>query len=136
MSNSKRKHPKRLCANPSCKKEFIPTDKRQIYCCAQCRIDAGNDRRDLRNRTIFFDEKRLRHYEKMLAKLFKVFFTEGKLCTVHKLYLQYEGINVKYCVEEQTNSKSEMKIKWFYEFGIEIYKDDPNFFIIHKRPKS
>src|SRR5687767_5290836 len=100
MSNSKRKHPKRPCANPLCKKEFIPTDKRQIYCSGQCRIDASNDRRDLRNRTIFFDEKRLRHYEKKLAKLFEAFFSEGKLCTVHKLYLQYEGINVKYCVEE------------------------------------
>jgi hypothetical protein len=132
---SKRKYPKRKCANLNCthEKEFEPHDKRQLYCTLQCRTDASNDRRSLTNSTTYFQEKILRQYDKLLEKIHNRFLKD-KSCIVNKAYLNYEGVDVSLLVEESINKKTGNKVKWFYRYGTELHPTDPDFFIIHKKP--
>ena len=133
---SKRRYPKRKCKNPACNVEpdFAPHDKRQEYCCVQCRTDAGNDRRGIANRTIFANEKLLRDSDKKLAKLYAKFLSNGH-AIVHISYLEYEGVDVLLLVKKQKNLATGLQIHWFYEYGLEINIDNPDYFVIHKKLK-
>jgi hypothetical protein len=132
---SLRKYPERMCANTlSCSKgNFIPHDKRQQYCCVQCRTNANNDNRALLNKTTFQKEKFLRLYDRKLSKIFQKYGDEKLYCFVKREILSYEEIDVRLLVEDGPGVLTNTKTRWFYEFGTEVHPTDERYFIIHKR---
>lgn len=135
ISRSKRRYPERTCSNPICDFGigFIPHDKRQKFCCVQCRVNFYNDQRYTFNNTIFKNEKRLRQYDKLLGKIYNVFVNEDDYCAVWKGIFQYERINVRLLVEEQQNIRTGGSVRWFYQYGTELHPKDKNYFLIHKK---
>ncbi len=132
---SKRTYPERDCENPNCgfEQRFIPHDRRQKFCREQCRINFYNDRRHNDNRTVFKDEKSLRQFDKRLDKIYKAFVNKDGYCQVWKGIFSYERINVSLLVQEQQNTTTGGKVKWFYKYGTELHPTDTNYFIIHKK---
>ena len=135
---SKRKYPEKLCFNPNCEfeKKFIPHDRRQKFCCEQCRINFHNDKQHGDNNSSFRNEKLLRQYDKKLEKIYYRCVDKDDYCIVWKGILEYEGINVRLLVEEQQNTHTGEKVKWFYRFGTELDKQRPDFFTIYKKTKK
>lgn len=134
-SRSKRRYPERMCANHACEaeKKFIPHDRRQRFCCLQCRVNFHNDKRHLTNNTKLVNEKLLREYDKKLHKIFTRLADKAGYCAVSVKILEYESINLRLCVEDQTNPQTGGKVKWLYNYGTEQHPDNKNYFIIHKK---
>jgi len=132
---SKRTYPERDCENPICgfEKRFTPHDRRQKFCCNQCRWNYYNDQTYNNNRTIFKNEKSLRHFDKMLERIYRAFVNDKGYCQVWKVFFEYEKINVGLLVQEQQNTATGGRVKWFYNYGTELHPKDSNYFIIHKK---
>lgn len=132
---SKRTYPVRDCSNPNCgfEQKFAPHDRRQKFCCEQCRINFHNDQKHNDNKTTFRSEKDLRQFDKRLAKIHKAFVNKDGYCTVWKGIFNYEQINVALLVSEQENPNTGGRVKWFYKYGTELHPKDNNYFIIHKK---
>lgn len=132
---SKRKYPERDCANPNCgfEQRFFPHDRRQKFCCEQCRVNFHNDIKHANNKTIYKAEKSLRAFDKKLEKIYYAFVNEDGYCIVWKDILAYEGINVALLVHEQQNTNTGGKVKWLFKYGTELHPNNPNYFIIHKK---
>ena len=131
---SKRRYPAIPCPNPLCINGgiFEPHDKRQKYCETQCRVNHMNDIRYLENQTTFADEKNLRRIEKSLAKIYGKYVNKDGYCVVLKEIFYYEEIDVMLLVQELKNDLTGQKVKWYYDYGIELHPDDANYYIIHK----
>ena len=134
-SRSKRTYPERKCFNSSCEfeKEFTPHDRRQKFCCNQCRVNYHNDARHTINNNELLNEKRLRGFDKKLKKIYQNCVDAKGVCTVSKEILAYEQIDLRLSVSEQANPKTGGKVKWFYTFGTEIHPNDSNYFLIYKK---
>jgi len=134
MARSNRIYPKKLCINPECKKSFIPHDRRQNYCSAQCRNNFFNDRRHEENQTKYKDEGVLREMDKKLGKIYE------KNVMINQTYvslevLKYEGIDPNLCVRTVQNDLTKQAIRWYYSYGLEIKDTERKTFLIHKRSK-
>jgi hypothetical protein len=131
---SKRKYPVRRCAKPACYIEFIPTHKRQKFCCPQHRIDHNNDRRDEKNKPSLTLEKKRRHNENVLRKVF-IKLKELRSDNVAATLLIYEDFNFEVYSDRTINLLSNNEILWSYFYGIEGQSPERNFFKIHHRTK-
>ncbi len=138
QSRSKRKYPERVCANNSCAyvRIFIPHDKRQEYCCVQCRTDHNNDLRASINNTRFLNERLLRLYDRKLEKIYNRWVNSKGYCAVFKGYLEHEEIDLRFATQEERNISTNGKTRWFYNFGVEMHPKSEGYFIVHKRTSN
>ena len=130
---SGRRYPERICFNQACIKEFTPHDRRQKFCCEQCRVDYYNDRRHFANNSTFRNEKILRDCDAKTAKIFFRFADKSGFCEVPLILFQHEGIDLRLAIEENENTKTGGRVRWFYKYGTEIHPRKPGYLIVHKR---
>ena len=132
---SKRKYPEKPCANASCSfdQRFVPHDRRQKFCCEQCRINYHNDKRHNDNKTTFQSERNLRQFDKKLARIYEAFVDKNGYCVAPKGIFNYEKVNVAFLVYEQQNTNTGGRVKWFYQYGTELHPKSADHFIIHKK---
>lgn len=135
---SSRRYPERDCENPECifNGSFMPHDRRQKFCCAQCRVNYYNDKRSEENKTVFLDVKHLKNTDRVLHKIYMKYVEKNGYCAVRKEIFHYEGINVMLLVQEWQTKTTGAKVKGYFRYGIELSVEDNNFFIIHKLKKS
>ena len=131
---SKRKYPERPCANAHCDYggNFIPHDRRQIYCSEQCRINFHNDNRHLESNSTFTHAKKLIEIDKKLSKIHKKYVNDKGYCAVMKEIFFHEDIDVMLLVQEKTNIQTKGKVKLYFRYGIELHPDNASYYIIHK----
>jgi len=132
---SKRRYSERECANNACEleKKFVPHDRRQIFCCPQCRVNFYNDQRHIRNNSSLVKEKLLRLYDKKLGLIYARCVNKTGLCSVWKGILEYEQIDLRLLVEEQMNEGTKGTVRWLYRYGTELHPNSKEHFIIHKK---
>jgi hypothetical protein len=129
---SNREYPPIICHKTGCDKLFKPTNKRQIYCGSQHRNDQNNDNRAIRDEAINNLKKRLQHNWKALKKIFEsVLTTKNKCFTVDLLIHEKFDFNID--TGSSLNTQTNKKIRWTYEYGLEVYDSKANTFIIHKK---
>jgi hypothetical protein len=133
-SRSQRKYPERVCFNLNCEfqKKFIPYDRRQKFCCEQCRINYYNDQRHINNTTVLLKLKKLKQIDDKLANIYKRFLNKDGKCLVRREILFYENIDVMLMVRELENKQTKGKVKAYLRFGIELLSTDDNYYLIHK----
>lgn len=132
---SKRTYPMMLCFNLLCEfdKEFIPHDRRQIFCCKQCRINWHNDKQAEENAVRYADEKVLRAIEKILEKLYHRYVV-GSYCMVRKDYFAHEEIDIiHYVVKKGLNPLTGSEISWFYGYGVTRDVKHTDYYLILKK---
>lgn len=124
QSRSKRKYPERLCANNSCAyvRIFIPHDKRQEYCCVQCRTDHNNDLRASINNTRFLNERLLRLYDKKLEKVYNRWVDSKGYCAVFKGYLEHEEIDLRFATQEEKIFPRTVRLDGFIIMGLKCIR--------------
>jgi hypothetical protein len=135
---SKRRYPEIDCENDNCISggPFEPHDRRQKFCCPQCRINFYNDRRNIEENTIFLDAKHLKYIDRKLDRMYKKYVNKDGSCQVIKELFHYESINVMLLLEEFQNKASGQKVKGYFRYGIELSAADNNFYFIHKLKRS
>jgi hypothetical protein len=131
---SNRIYPTRPCLNKACSYggKFTPHDKRQLYCCVQCRINASNDKRSALNNGKFVSEKLLRRYDQILSKLYKKYFKDD-VCAVKLDIILHEEIDLRLLTSDALNANTNQRIRWMYDYGTERHPKDESFIIIYKR---
>ena len=131
---SKRRYPAIPCPNPLCINDgiFEPHDRRQKFCETQCRINYNNDIRYQENNTTFINEKNLRRIENSLRKIYNTYVGDNGYCVVPKGIFQYEKIDVMLLIQEFKSDLTGQKVKWYYDYGIELHPDDADYYIIYK----
>jgi hypothetical protein len=131
---SKRKYVERPCANSDCYfgKKYVPHDRRQKFCCAQCRINYHNDQRHINNITVLLKLKKLKQIDDKLANIYKRFLNKDGKCLVRSEVLFYENIDVMLMVKELENKQTKGKVKAYLRFGIELLSSDENYYLIHQ----
>lgn len=135
---SKRRYPGKSCENDNCISggTFEPHDRRQKFCCPQCRINFYNDRRNLEESTVFIDAKHLKYIDRKLERMYKKYVDGKGYCVVRKEIFHYENVNVLLLVQEQENTNTGKKVKWYFRYGIELHSENENYYIIYKKQKS
>ncbi len=130
---SSRRYAERNCENPACVYNgyFQPHDRRQKFCCTQCRVNYYNDKRSEENRTVFLDVKNLKNMDRILHRIYTKYVEKG-FCTVRKEIFHYEGVDVMLLVKEWQNNRTGAKVKGYFRYGMELSAEDNNFFIVHK----
>lgn len=131
---SSRRYALRDCVNPNCEfyPQYVPHDKRQKFCCAQCRKNFHNDQRSLEDNTIFIDLKNLKSIDRKLDKIYIKHADQKGYCCVRKEVFYHEGINVMLLVKELRNSVTGKPVKGYFRYGIELSAQDNNFYFIYK----
>jgi hypothetical protein len=114
---SNRTYPPKLCRKPDCNLEFTPTDGRQVYCCAQHRIDSNNDKRKVIDKLESDFQKKVKHNRQVLVKIEKSGFYI-KHGIVNKSLLLYEGFefSIYHKIFFEKNSKREVLVN--YDYGL------------------
>lgn len=129
---SNRRYPPRTCKKSDCGEVFIPTNKKQVYCCAQHRIDHNNDIRDIKAQPVLELDKKLAHNQKVLEKIFTS-SKRFKTTSFNLALLEYEGFNFNSSTDITINSSTSKEIHWNYHYGLETYDKTNLTFIIHHR---
>lgn len=130
---SNRVYPERKCLH--CGFSFVPKDRRQLYCSKQHKIDAGNDKRILMNRTRFRNEKHLRTIDRTLEAL-EARMTKLKLKTISLNELLLAGIDRFDLLVEQSQGENNVIIRWFYEYGLQVVDQKATIFRIVKKKQA
>lgn len=128
--SSQRRYPPQICYNPDCNEEFIPHDRRQIYCCVQCCTNYHNDKRFEENEERFFREKELRDVDRILGYLMDTAFYQNE-------EIQEEILN-GFLVDRtigmlEKNLLTNKPIRWYHSYGIELVENKS--YTIHQRTK-
>ena len=113
---SNRKYTSKSCSQ--CKKSFTPTDRRQIYCCHQCRIDFNNDKRFRVEAEALLIKKGLLKNEKTLKYAYELL----KLNLTKEIaidYLIYSGFQPGIFSGQSINREIGTKVLWSLGYGIE-----------------
>lgn len=127
---SNRKYPRKNC--PQCSKSFIPTDRRQIYCCAQCRIDFNNDKRLTQDASALYFKKALIHNQRCLKKAYEVLIRE-KEDQINIEFLRYDGFEPGIYSQRNINETLGTTILWSLDYGIEGIDKNNSLVKIKKR---
>lgn len=127
---SNRKHPTRTCKKPDCKEEYTPTDKRQVYCTPQHRVDHNNDLRDLKGKPHKSLKEIVVKNQQILAKLYRL--QEAKKHTrFYFQVLELDGFDVRYYTDVTISNGS--SIYWNYHYGLQGVDVEKKQFITHFR---
>lgn len=127
---SNRRHPTRTCKKPDCKEEFTPTDKRQVYCTPQHRVDHNNDIRDLNEKPHkALKAKRIKN-EKILAKIYGLQKSKNYTQFNYQV-LELDDFDVQYYTDVTVNNGSH--IYWNYHYGLQGVDVETKQFITHFR---
>jgi hypothetical protein len=129
---SNRRYPVQQCKKKDCQINFTPSDKRQKYCCEQHRIDHNNDMRNLKAQPGIELDKKFRHNQMVLKKIFETLGNIGQT-TISIDLLKYENYDFEYYTQKQINISTNREVYWNYFYGIEGQNDKKTTFIIHKR---
>lgn len=113
---SKRKYPTKTCQQ--CSNSFVPTDRRQKYCCAQCRIDYNNDKRLTQEAGALYFKKVLIHNQRCLKKAYDVLARENEE-HISIDFLKYDGFEPGVYSDISLNETLGTKILWSLDYGIE-----------------
>jgi predicted nucleic acid-binding Zn ribbon protein len=125
---SQRRYPPEICFNPDCSEQFIPHDRRQMFCSDQCRINYNNDKRRQQNEERFFRESELRRIDQTLETLLdSKFFKDNE---IKEEILDGFGIDRTIGTLEM-NLLSKNPIRWYHAFGIEFLRN--KLYTIHQR---
>jgi hypothetical protein len=123
MSNRtlNRKYPPKQC--PGCKKTYIPTDVRQIYCIPQCRINFNNDNRKLKEAPAQLLKKKLFQNERILKHAYDWlnFYSKGDIALD---FLLFNGFEPKIFSEQSINQDIGTRVYWSFQYGIEGIQRD------------
>lgn len=127
---SKRRYPPQICCNPSCEEEFIPTDRRQEFCSAQCRINYHNDKRYIDREDRYFREAPLRRCDDLLESLIDSPFYKEEQIREEVL----DGFDIDRTIGTlEMNLLTGNPIRWYHTFGIELI--EAKTYTIHQRTK-
>ena len=129
---SNRKYPLRECKKKGCNTSFIPTDRRQLYCCPQHRIDHNNDERTIRSMPARAINEINGANHQILEKLYNILKEKNQLTSVVGELLTYLGYNWQFATDRTRNIKTNGEIIWSYHFGLEG-NPDAKTFTIHER---
>jgi hypothetical protein len=126
--HSKRRYPEQTCFNPDCEEEFIPHDRRQIFCSTQCRINYYNDKKHIDNEERYFREAQLRRIDKMLEAL-----THGEFYLDEQVKEEIlDGFKIDRSIGTlEMNLLTGNPIRWYHAFGIEFLGN--KLYTIHTR---
>jgi hypothetical protein len=113
---SNRKYPPKNC--PQCRKAYTPSDRRQIYCCAQCRIDFNNDKRAREDAPALFLKKNLIQNERILKYAYEWLRINNK-AEIALDYLLFNGFQPNIFSELSINQEIGTKVMWSLGYGIE-----------------
>jgi len=130
---SNRRYSPITCSNPACGIEFVPHDRRQIYCEQQCRINFNNDKRHEENNSRFSDEKQSRLNRKILAAAWEKLINQ-KEKLVARINLEWDKFNFQTQASIKKNLKTGRNILWYHDYGLELIDPAGNLFEIHKKP--
>jgi hypothetical protein len=103
-----------------------------MYCGAQCRINAANDRRYEKNKNVFAVEKSTRNNHRVLETIWRKL---GNLTIkqVGENLLKWEG----FCFDSPSiitrNKKTGNPIQWYFDYGLELLDMQKMVFEIHKK---
>ncbi len=121
---SGRRYPPANCKNESCKEEFIPHDKRQLYCNIHCKTNSNNDKRLNNDDTRFVILDTLRNNIELLHEL----FMSGK-CEYSFKELDDLGFDFHHCLDIYTDEYG-MTIYNYCRYGLKTNKERLQFFEI------
>jgi hypothetical protein len=114
---SNRTYPPKLCKKHDCNLEFIPTDGRQVYCCAQHRIDSNNDKRKVIDKFESAFQKKVKHNKQVLVKIEKSgFYIKSGI--VNKSLLLYEGYEFSIYHKRFFEKNSNREVLVNYDYGL------------------
>ena len=126
---SNRIYPSKKCKH--CKNEFTPTDKRQVFCCEQHRIDYNNDKRLIKYAPIKAIITGLTKNDQILEKAYQ-YMTEKKKNSIDIDILNYDGFDFNIPTKiSVTNAGNQ--IEWQISFGLEGIEKETKLFKIHKK---
>lgn len=120
---SNRIYAPRKCKKTDCSVTFAPTNKRQVFCTVQHRIDYNNDLRDLKAQPLKILGKKLSHNKEVLKKIHDSLAANSKTSFSIQL-LQYELYNFGIYTDMAVNQKTGKQIEWVYNYGIEGKDED------------
>ena len=127
---SNRKYPPKNC--PQCRKAYTPSDRRQIYCCAQCRIDFNNDKRFREEAEALLIKKSLLQNEKILKYAYEwLKLNQKKEIAID--FLIYSGFQPGIFSGQSINREIGTKVLWSLGFGIEGIQSNNNVVKILKK---
>lgn len=127
---SNRVYPLQLCINPDCGEEFYPHDRRQVFCCPQCRINYYNDQRRIENTERFGLEEQLRTADKVLEVLLDSDFYQEE--QISEATLEAFAIPMHIGTLEE-NLLTHRPIRWYHAYGLELVDKTQRLFTIHSR---
>ena len=113
---SNRKYTPKSC--PQCKKSFTPTDRRQIYCCYQCRIDFNNDKRYREDAPALLLKKTLVQNERILKQGYN-WLKLNKKVEIALDFLLFNGFQPGIFSGLAINQEIGTKVLWSLGYGIE-----------------
>ena len=129
---SKRTYEPKIC--PYTGKEFIPTDKRQIYSSPQAQINHNNDQRAIKQKAFNDFTFKLKCNREALKKVHDKMI-ELKQNSVAKDLLIFAELDFSIYSSQQINSTTGKPVYWSVDYGIEGLDNENKTFIIHKRKK-
>lgn len=129
---SRRRYPPKNCKKPDCSKLYIPTNKRQEFCCPQHRIDYNNDQRDLKELPFKLLSKKLAHNQAVLKRIYASLNVHKQNSFTIQL-LQYDNYNFGFNTDRSVNTDTGNEIEWNYNYGLEGKDVVKKTFIIHFR---
>ncbi len=132
---SNRRYPPRTCKKSDCSKEFVPSNKRQVYCSVQHRIDHNNDVRDARAVPVLELQRKLEHNQKVLKKIKLSIERIGNKASFNIGLLGYENYYFGYSTDIEKIKFTAREIHWNYHYGLEVQEKSTGTFIIHYREK-
>lgn len=128
---SKREYPQKKCSKPECGIYFVPTDKRQKYCCDQHRIDYLNDKRNTKEKTERPLREAIKKNKDVLEKIYySIFYRNKKEVPIH--LLEYENYQFEKFNRRLINKKTNNEVLFCFEYGLELINPEEQLFIIHK----
>jgi len=130
MSN--RVYPRRFCKKLDCSELFVPTDNRQLYCCAQHRIDHNNDKRKDIDTFQHKFNKQIKHNKKVLLKIYNSTFYKRQ-DNVDESLLEYENYNFSTYHEKLFDEHYEREVMFCFDFGIMLIDSTYKKYKIFKR---
>lgn len=127
---SKRRYPARNCKQ--CRQAFTPTDRRQVYCCSQCRVDFNNDKRSEQEAPLLAFKKKLAHNEKCLIKAKKT-LEKNNRDYISLDFLLYDGFEIDVYSERGVNQTTGNTVLWSLQHGLEGVDKNRNLYKIIKK---
>ncbi len=124
-----------MCKKKGCDNSFTPTDRRQLYCCPQHRIDHNNDERAIKSMPVIALTEILKNNQRILEVAQQALTDIKDNSMLTSECLKFIGYDWQYSTDRTKNIITEREITWCYHYGIEAENDSASRFILHYREK-